>query len=624
MDKSAQFEDCGEMPPFNLHLRARSNSVSAVKQEQDDESAVSTSEGWYPRDNDLSSSHENHEDLSECQTTSVLPMEILPTLADESMHFDDCGRVLTAPLHEGHRDSTVVVKKGKHLGPHWPNSPDEESAVSTSEDWHCGDADDLPFHEHLNVGQTTSVLLSLIATFICLSTEPTDIPSTPTAEVLSFNGCCKAQAALLHLGGHGDNTLMMKSYPDEPAFDEVDEDSSSGAFDCASSSRFHEGGDWKDGHLNVVEGKLLCPFLPDKIAPTLTGDSYDTKDRDGVSPSRLDLEARWDHNYVVTKIDAERGSSDSEDSSSSSSSQEPLDQRPQNKCKRPRYSCHFCPYSSASKSKIVMHERRHMGKLPFRCSICRMAFPNRYSLDAHAATHRDRETFKCSDCPEVFPKKTHLVAHHQKIHAPKHPFKCNICGRQYTRRGSLRFHKREHRGVTTFKCSTCPEVFRRRRELTAHEKAHKDETPFKCPACPKAFQLRCRLTKHERSHSNERPFKCPSCERAYHSRHDLTDHDKRAHRSERPFICPVCPKAFPTQRQVTAHKKIHVEVRPFKCPTCPKAFLSRRHLSVHRSVHTNEGPFKCPCCRQIFQHRRHLIVHEKKTHPAERPFVYPT
>ncbi|CAN8031281.1 unnamed protein product, partial [Ixodes persulcatus] len=70
MDENAHLEDGGGMPAFSLCLEGHSNGAFEVKEEQDEESAVSTSLAWHcgdPGDPFISDGH-----IFVVQTTSIL------------------------------------------------------------------------------------------------------------------------------------------------------------------------------------------------------------------------------------------------------------------------------------------------------------------------------------------------------------------------------------------------------------------------------------------------------------------------------------------------------------------------------------------------------------------------
>ncbi|OZC06401.1 zinc finger, C2H2 type [Onchocerca flexuosa] len=102
--------------------------------------------------------------------------------------------------------------------------------------------------------------------------------------------------------------------------------------------------------------------------------------------------------------------------------------------------------------------------------------------------------------------KTHLNAFYVKIHTnEKKLFKCDVCSRRY----DMNVHKRRHIGEKPFKCKVCGKEFSDVRSLNRHNSIHVLEKPFKCIRCGKDFALLRHLKKHDRKvHANDKLFKC--------------------------------------------------------------------------------------------------------------------
>lgn len=52
-----------------------------------------------------------------------------------------------------------------------------------------------------------------------------------------------------------------------------------------------------------------------------------------------------------------------------------------------RHECSYCPYSSQSRTKVVLHERTHTGERPFACGVCGKAFVQQCNLIRHVRIH---------------------------------------------------------------------------------------------------------------------------------------------------------------------------------------------------------------------------------------------
>ncbi|XP_042149264.1 uncharacterized protein LOC115314978 isoform X2 [Ixodes scapularis] len=236
-DKNAHSGDCGLMPPPNLLPGGQWNNSFVVKEERQEESANSPSEGWRCEDIDgLSPSH-GHLNVDEAAAVVVKkePEEILGTPMGEDMHSEDCGRASSFPLHlEGGMDNTFAVKE----------ELDDRSAFSTCEDFYREDAHCLPSsHDHLEKDEATPVVVK---------DEPDEL-------------------AALHI---------------------EDEGSYSAALDPLATNQVPLEGHWSDCPLPVIE-------VPDEILPSLTVGSSRYEDCSRMPPSQLGLEGCWSNNSIV-------------------------------------------------------------------------------------------------------------------------------------------------------------------------------------------------------------------------------------------------------------------------------------------------------------------------------------
>ncbi|XP_069671648.1 zinc finger protein 664-like isoform X1 [Periplaneta americana] len=204
-------------------------------------------------------------------------------------------------------------------------------------------------------------------------------------------------------------------------------------------------------------------------------------------------------------------------------------------------------------------------------------------------THTLRKSFKCDICGKCFTRWS-VLKRHALLHTGQTPFNCDVCGKCFTTSWNYNVHARIHTGERPYKCDDCGRCFNESGVLIKHARIHTDERPFKCDVCGKSFRTSGNLKIHAGMHTVERPFKCEACGKCFLQSSDLKRH-ALVHTGEMPFNCDVCGKSFRTSWNYNVHARIHTGARSFKCDVCGKCFSASRHLNKHAYIHTGE-PFR--------------------------------
>ncbi|XP_066956205.1 zinc finger protein 32-like [Macrobrachium rosenbergii] len=103
-------------------------------------------------------------------------------------------------------------------------------------------------------------------------------------------------------------------------------------------------------------------------------------------------------------------------------------------------------------------------------------------------------------------------------------FECKLCGKRFTRKGSLVPHMNIHLGVKKFECHVCNKRFVQKGNLDMHiKKSHVTDNPFECFVCKKRFMLNKQLERHFASHGKI-VYECILCQENFRDMQSLEMH----------------------------------------------------------------------------------------------------
>ncbi|KAJ1306789.1 hypothetical protein OPQ81_007775 [Rhizoctonia solani] len=178
-------------------------------------------------------------------------------------------------------------------------------------------------------------------------------------------------------------------------------------------------------------------------------------------------------------------------------------------------------------------------------------------------------TCRWTGCSETFPTCAALTEHLSSVHVGRGraSYDCywGDCSRHGEKTGfsskqKVLRHLQSHTGHRPFRCEVCGLDFSEAATLQQHMRRHTQEKPYVCdyPGCGKAFAITGALTIHKRTHNGDKPFKCKYCDRAFSESSNLSKH-LRTHTGQRPYACsePGCGKKFSRPDQVTRHMHVH-------------------------------------------------------------------
>jgi len=156
--------------------------------------------------------------------------------------------------------------------------------------------------------------------------------------------------------------------------------------------------------------------------------------------------------------------------------------------------------------------------------------------------------------PRRSPKKESPILEHRKPGRPRtNPQQPNLRSK-LSENGLTRYKVKaaEWKAIEMFKCAVCAKVLSCRGSFERHSRMHQDAKPYKCSFCPKMFREACKKSVHERVHSGSKPYPCQQCNKSFRTATQRIVH-QRSHTKEKPYSCEVCGKVFSQPYSVKVH-----------------------------------------------------------------------
>ena len=161
---------------------------------------------------------------------------------------------------------------------------------------------------------------------------------------------------------------------------------------------------------------------------------------------------------------------------------------------------------------------------------------------------------------------------------------CDICGKHFSQRQSLRTHWHTHSEDFSYVCTTCNKQFNTKAKLTRHVRIHDPSSALLCDSCGKSFSRADHLKSHKLLHLSESPHFCKICFKQF-SRFDHLKRHMVSHSGEKKFSCEICFKTFSQNYNLKEHMYQHGIEKPIHCPSCEKTFVKPSELKKHMLTH---------------------------------------
>nr|XP_049695999.1 zinc finger protein 287 isoform X1 [Helicoverpa armigera] len=321
-----------------------------------------------------------------------------------------------------------------------------------------------------------------------------------------------------------------------------------------------------------------------------------------------------------------------------------------------QYRCAHCVLGFNHRAKLLAHMNKHDASAgPLECNVCHVRCKHAHALSAHKRRHRLR--WRCTVCGHTMsragvaadhcsrrhtaPPPQHtcrLCGHtdalvcyvslaklrsHMKSHAERQ--RCELCGKTFRDRTSLRTHLFIHSGEKEFSCSRCDKRFLFKKAMQVHAMTHDAHANLYCYQCDVTFKNRMSYTQHMKyslKHVDPAQLKyaCTSCDKRFLKASRLHDHTLAVHLKATPVHCsvPGCSFACASRPVLRAHMRSrHRDAAPRRnhvCHTCGKAYLTKKSLEGHLRAHSGERPFRCAVCAASFGYEAALYNHTRLVH----------
>ncbi|XP_031639325.1 zinc finger protein 358-like [Contarinia nasturtii] len=142
-------------------------------------------------------------------------------------------------------------------------------------------------------------------------------------------------------------------------------------------------------------------------------------------------------------------------------------QKSLNQKKERRVKCSHCDYTTYYIGNLEKHIRTHSGEKPFQCDRCNNCFRQRSTLKRHMKVHAKEFPFHCPNCYRGFYQEIDEDAHEKVCKTRR--YECHICKKKsFLLKCNLQYHIHQHTDKRYFRCEICMKFFTQKGSLKRH------------------------------------------------------------------------------------------------------------------------------------------------------------
>ncbi|XP_058831002.1 zinc finger protein 345-like [Topomyia yanbarensis] len=229
------------------------------------------------------------------------------------------------------------------------------------------------------------------------------------------------------------------------------------------------------------------------------------------------------------------------------------------------YACNICGIRFRVSTYLTKHILAdHQGKSAYHCKVCDIPFRNQSEYYRHRNKLHLKPNvrlYRCRLCSEVPVTSKDLEAHIEVCHpGGDYPYKrCTQCDEKFVTNMKLGVHLRAKHDFGSkqqpFVCDVCGKEYSQKHSLRVHlANAHSGEKSFCCDVCDKRFVFQSNLTRHQQMHKLVKRFSCDFCGKTFGQKTAMMNHRRNIHTGEKAFVCPVCGAGFKESSTFYRHK----------------------------------------------------------------------